>query len=255
MCPKSTSWLNFALFTGIWRTSKRGIQCLFWWHCLPVFILSEAYYHNSEVIQDIFQLIGYHDNQSGSAPPDALDAVAQYCHAFRAWEYWETVWDAREWWEDSTAVQARMDVESILSARGIHRKWPSICRQGNVSKHIVCSLIVACWRSVWCKWPKTNGLPGNWLDEIQSKCTRTTLFAHSLPQFFSLFHHIVCSVKIIRLYRSQSSIDLLLGRCHYCNNNVSFLNKNNNACFFFFQQLTWRNFHQTSLMIAAQISQ
>lgn len=61
-----------------------------------MFILSEAYYHNSEVIQDNFQLIGYHDNQSGSAPPGAPNAVAQHRHAFHAWEYWETVWDARE---------------------------------------------------------------------------------------------------------------------------------------------------------------
>ncbi len=128
------SWLKFPLFfTGIWRTSKRGIQCLFWWHCLPVFILSEAYYHNSEVIQDISQLIGYHDNQSGSAPPNALHSVAQYCPAFHAWEYWESVWDTRQWWENPSAVQTWMDVESILSARGIHRKWPSICRQGNKS--------------------------------------------------------------------------------------------------------------------------
>lgn len=166
--------LNFPLFTGIQRTSKRGIQCLFWWHCLPVFILSEAYYHNSEVIQDIFQLIGYHDNQSGSAPPDALNAVAQYCHAFHAWEYCKTVWDARGWWEDSSAVQTGMDVESILSTRGIHRKWPSICRQGNVSEPTVGRLItegLACWRSVWCNWLKTNGPPGIWLDQIQSKCT------------------------------------------------------------------------------------
>lgn len=170
MCHESASWLKFPLFTGIWRTSKRGIQCLFWWHCLPVFILSEAYYHNSEVIQDISQLIGYHDNQSGYTPPDALYPVAQHCPAFHAWEYWESVWDARQWWEDSSAVQTWMDVESILSARGIHRKWPSICRQGNVSKHIVCGLIIeglACWSSVWCNWLKTNGLPEIWLLQAQ----------------------------------------------------------------------------------------
>lgn len=136
------SWPKFPLFTGICRTSRRGIQCLFWWHCLPVFIQSEAYYHNSEVNQDTSHLIGYHDNQSGSAPSGALYPVAQQCPAFNAWEYWESVWDARERWQDSPALQTRMDVESILSARGIHRKWPSIRRQGNVSKHIVCGLII-----------------------------------------------------------------------------------------------------------------
>lgn len=114
--------------------THRGIQCLFWWHCLPVFIQSEAYYHNSQVIRDILQLIGYNDSQSGAAPAGALHAVAQHRHAFRAWEYWETVWDAGERRrEDSSALQTWVDVESVLSAGGVHRKWPSICGQGNVS--------------------------------------------------------------------------------------------------------------------------
>lgn len=149
-----------------------------------MFILSEAYYHNSDIIQDIYQLIGYHDNQSGSAPLDALYPVAQYCPAFHTWEYWESVWDDREWWEDSSAVQTWMDVESILSARGIHRKWPSICRQGNVSKYTVCRLIIeglACWSSVWCNWLKTNGLPVFWLLQAQlSGAIRYTASAHKL---------------------------------------------------------------------------
>lgn len=85
-------------------------------------ILSEAYYHNSAVIQEVSQLIGYHDNQSGSAPPDALYPMAQYSPAFHTWEYWESVWDAGERREDSSTVQTWMDVESILSAGGIHRK-------------------------------------------------------------------------------------------------------------------------------------
>lgn len=114
--------------------THRGIQCLFWWHCLPVFIQSEAYYHNSQVIRDILQLIGYNDSQSGAAPAGALHAVAQHRHAFHAWEYWETVWDAGERRrEDSSALQAWVDVESVLSAGGVHRKWPSICGQGNAS--------------------------------------------------------------------------------------------------------------------------
>lgn len=147
-----------------------------------MFILSEAYYHNSEVIQDISQLTGYHDNQSGSTPPDALYPVAQCCPAFHAWEYWESVWDAREWRQGSPAVQTWMDVESILSARGIHRKWPSICRQGNVSKHIVCRLIIeglACWSSVWCNWLKTNGLPEIWLLQAQLTGAIRCTYTHS----------------------------------------------------------------------------
>lgn len=118
-----------------------------------MFIPSQAYYHNSDITQDICQLIGYHDNQSGTAPPDALYPVAQYRPAVHTWEYWESVWDDREWWEDSTAVQTWMDVESILSARGVHRKRPSICWQGNVSEHTVCRLI-------------TGGLVGEVLSDV-----------------------------------------------------------------------------------------
>jgi len=115
----------------------KGLQCLLWWHHLPVFNLSEAYHHNSDVIPDISDLIGYHD-QSGPAPSDALFPVAQWCPSFHTWEYWESVWDAREWWEGSSAFQTWMDVESILSAWGVHREWPSICRQGKLLKHNVC---------------------------------------------------------------------------------------------------------------------
>ena len=161
-----------------------------------MFILSEAYYHNSEVTQDTSQLIGYHDNQSGSAPPDALCPVAQFGPAFHTWEYWESVWAAREWREDSPAVQTWMDVESILSARGIRRKWPSICRQGNVSKHIVCGLIIeglACWSGVWCNWLKTNGLPEIWLLQAQlTGAIRYTASANKLLCFPQVFHSLFC---------------------------------------------------------------
>lgn len=155
-----------------------------------MFILSEAYYHNSDALQDIYQLIGYHDTQSGPAPPDALSPVAQYCPAFHTWEYWESVWDDRERWEDSPAVQTWMDVESILSARGIHRKWPSICRQGNVSKHTVCRLIMgglACWSSVWCNWLKTNELPEVWLLQTQIPELSDAQWRHTSCTFVRLF--------------------------------------------------------------------
>lgn len=165
-----------------------------------MFILSEAYYHNSEVIQDISQLTGYHDNQSDPAPPDALYPVAQRRPAFHTWEYWESVWNGRERWEDSPAVQTWMDVESILSARGIHRKWLSICRQGNVPQHTVCRLIIeglACWSSVWCNWLKTNGLSEMGL--FQAKLTGAigyTASAHKPLRSLSLwtvpvFYHII----------------------------------------------------------------
>lgn len=88
-----------------------------------MFIQSEAYYHNSQVIRDILQLIGYNDSQSAAASFGALHAVAQHRHASRAWEYWETVWDAgQRRREGSAALQAWMDVESVLSAGGVHRK-------------------------------------------------------------------------------------------------------------------------------------
>lgn len=150
-------------------------------------------------------LIGYHDNQSGSAPPDARHPVAQRRPAFHAWEYWESVWDAGEWWESSAALQTWMDVESILSAGGVHGNWPSICRQGNVSKHIVCGLIIAglaCWRSVWCNWVKMNGLPRLW--QLQAQLTGairytalTAVSASSLTQFFArfLFNHTTPTLK------------------------------------------------------------
>lgn len=126
--------VSFFLRRDLDDITHRGIQCLFWWHCLPVFIQSEAHYHNSQVIRDILQLIGYNDSQSGAAPAGALHAVAQHRHAFHAWEYWETVWDAGERRRaDSSALQTWVDVESVLSAGGVHRKWPSICGQGNVS--------------------------------------------------------------------------------------------------------------------------
>lgn len=85
--------------------------------------------------QDVPRLAGYHDNQSTSAPADALHPVAQRRLAFHTWEYWESVWDDREWWQDTSAVQTWMDVESILSARGVRGKRPSIRRQGSVSKN------------------------------------------------------------------------------------------------------------------------
>lgn len=110
------------------------------------------------------QPIGYHDNRSGRAAAGALRPVAQHRPAFHAWEYRESVWDARQWRQDSAALQTGMDVESILSAGGIRRKWPSIRRQGNVPLPIVCRVItdgLARPSSVWCNWLKTNGLPGS----------------------------------------------------------------------------------------------
>lgn len=229
-----------------------------------MFILSEAYYHNSEVIQDISQLIGYHGIQSGSVPPDALYPVAQHCPAFHAWEYWESVWDAREWWEDSAALQTWMDVESILSARGIHRKWPSICRQGNMSKHIVCRLIIeglACWGRVWCNWWKTNGLPATWLLQTQltgaiSKFTQTAPFASSLPQFFwtVLFNHVGFSVKSIPLYLKLNFHWFLVWQVSLHVMRTSNCYPKTITCGFF-QQLLWSRFRQRSHIITTQISQ
>lgn len=100
----------------------------------------------------------------------------------------------------------------------------------------VCRLIVgglACWRSAWCQRPQTNGLPGSWLDQIQSKCRWTGVCAHKLPRF----HHNGCSVK------SPSSTDLLLDRCHFIVITISHWPWSPP------QQLTWSNFHQTSLII------
>lgn len=186
-----------------------------------MFILSEAYYHNSEVIQDISQLTGYHDNQSDPAPPDALYPVAQHRPAFHTWEYWESVWDGREWWEDSPAVQTWMDVESILSARGIHRKWPSICREGNVPEHTVCRLIIeglACWSSVWCNWLKTNGLSEIWLFQAQlTGAIGYTANAHKLLDSFSLWNVQYC---VSSYYSFGESIDSLLPTNNSLMNNV-----------------------------------
>lgn len=159
----------------------KEIQCLFCQGYLP------AYFHNSQVILDISLPIGYHDRQSSSAPVDALFPVAQYCPAFHYWEYWESVWDAREWWEGSSAFQTGMDVESILSARRVHGKWPSIRWQGKVSKCIVCRVIIAglaCWASVWCNWEEMDGLPvvlivtgrANWSIQIHMSAYQWPLY-------------------------------------------------------------------------------
>ena len=39
----------------------KGIRCPFWWHYLPVFILSDVYLHNSKLAPDTSQP-GYHEN-------------------------------------------------------------------------------------------------------------------------------------------------------------------------------------------------
>lgn len=141
-------------------------------------------------LQTISQLIGYHDKQSGSATPDAHQPVAQYGPSFLAWKYWEPFWNAREWRESSAAFQTGLDVESILSAWGIHRKWPSVCRQGKVSKCIVCRLIIegsACWSSVWCNWVEMDGLPDIWLLQAELTEAIRSTWAHT-NAISSAFH-------------------------------------------------------------------
>lgn len=123
---------SFFFFHRAPQDIRRGIQCL----NLLVLIPSEASFLKFEVAQ-----LGYHDNQSGSASPDALCPVAQHCPPFHYWEYWKPVWEAREWWARSPALQTWMDVESILSAGRIHRKRPPVRWKGKESGHSVCRLI------------------------------------------------------------------------------------------------------------------
>lgn len=180
----------FSLHRNLKDIESKGIQCLFWRGYLLVFTLSEAYLHNSQVIAELSLPTGYHDRQSGSASLDALFPVAKCRPAFRAREYWESVWDAREWREGSAAFQTGMDVESILSARGVRRKWPSICWQGKASEFTVSRLIIAglaCWGSVWCNWVEMDGLPevlivtgsANWSNQIHMSAYKCSLSSAS----------------------------------------------------------------------------
>lgn len=78
-----------------------------------------------------------YDNTASPITSAALDVAATslpYRNAVQkdSWSQTQNLWRTcfREWWESNSPPEARLDVESVFSFRGIHRIRLSVCRQG-----------------------------------------------------------------------------------------------------------------------------